>query len=184
MIIKNEQDFFSGLMFAGFGGFFSIYSYLNYDMGDAMHLGPGFFPFVLGVILGVIGAIIVLKSLCRSPSSETSLGPFDWDILILIIGSVLFFAFALEALGLILTIACICIMSSLASHDFQFKSAIGVAVFMAIFAWLVFVEGLGMTLPLQPSSPREWSWATCLFISVSMLICFALVVRRVRCDKP
>lgn len=47
MIIKNDtQTSLAGLMFAGFAGFFSIVYDLhfeNYDMGGAMHLGPGVF---------------------------------------------------------------------------------------------------------------------------------------------
>lgn len=180
MIIKNEQDFYSGLMFMAFGGFFAVYSYIKYDMGDLMRLGPGFFPLALGILLFVIGAIVGLQGLRGEANPETRIGKFDWDILILIIGSVLFFAFALKALGLMLTIVCVCLLSSLASHDFSLRAAIAIAIFMAIFSWLVFIEGLGMVLQMWPSHPSEWSFVAIAFIVCALILAAFLLFRRTR----
>ncbi|MBI4207936.1 MAG: tripartite tricarboxylate transporter TctB family protein, partial [Betaproteobacteria bacterium] len=46
--IRNQEDFWAGLMFIGFG-ILSIVVSRDYPMGSAMRMGPGYFPTYLGV---------------------------------------------------------------------------------------------------------------------------------------
>ena len=57
MHIRNQKDFWAGLMFAAFGIFFSGFG-TRYTFGSAARMGPGYFPTVLGVILIVLGAVM------------------------------------------------------------------------------------------------------------------------------
>ncbi|MFL6716596.1 MAG: tripartite tricarboxylate transporter TctB family protein, partial [Burkholderiaceae bacterium] len=50
MLIRNQKDFWSGVMFAAFGLFFAGFG-TRYTFGSAARMGPGYFPTVLGVIL-------------------------------------------------------------------------------------------------------------------------------------
>lgn len=61
MKIANYQDFFAGLFFILFG---SLAAYLStsYNMGTGARMGPGYFPFWLGVILAGIGVLVFLKA--------------------------------------------------------------------------------------------------------------------------
>ena len=54
MHIRNQKDFWSGVMFAAFGLFFAGFG-TRYTFGSAARMGPGYFPTVLGVILVVMG---------------------------------------------------------------------------------------------------------------------------------
>lgn len=69
MQLRNPKDFWSGVMFAVIGFAFAIIvKVYEYPMGTASRMGPGYFPFVLGNTLGVLGLVILLKSfLTRSP---------------------------------------------------------------------------------------------------------------------
>jgi hypothetical protein len=61
MKIVDGKDFWSGLMFLGFGLAFMIIS-RNYPMGSALRMGPAYFPTVLGGLMAVLGAIVLLRS--------------------------------------------------------------------------------------------------------------------------
>lgn len=69
MKIKNYQDLYAGLMFIIFGGVFAYLS-RSYSMGTGARMGPGYFPFWLGVILAALGAIVLFKALSKSDGSE------------------------------------------------------------------------------------------------------------------
>ena len=65
MKIRNFQDFYAGLMFAVIGGL-TMFLAKSYDLGTAANMGPGFFPYYLGALLGIIGAILLIKAVGRS----------------------------------------------------------------------------------------------------------------------
>ena len=49
--IKAPKDFWAGLMFIGFGGFFMVWALTHYQMGTAVRMGPAYFPTMLGGLL-------------------------------------------------------------------------------------------------------------------------------------
>ena len=69
MKIKNYQDFYAGLMFVIFGGLAAWLS-TSYNMGTGARMGPGYFPFWLGIILAGLGAIVLLKALGINDGKE------------------------------------------------------------------------------------------------------------------
>ena len=58
MKIKSQKDFFSGLMFLVVGGGFA-WGATTYSVGTGARMGPGYFPLLLGILLGIIGAAIM-----------------------------------------------------------------------------------------------------------------------------
>ena len=60
--IKAPKDFWAGLMFIGFGGFFMIWALANYQMGSAVRMGPAYFPAVLGGLMLFLGALVLIES--------------------------------------------------------------------------------------------------------------------------
>ena len=69
MKIKNYQDFYAGLMFVIFGGLAAWLS-TSYSMGTGARMGPGYFPFWLGILLAVLGAITLFKALGKADNDE------------------------------------------------------------------------------------------------------------------
>ena len=64
MKITNGKDFWAGLMFIAFGlGFMLVAG--NYAMGNAVRMGPAYFPTVLGGMLAVLGGVIFSARSCR-----------------------------------------------------------------------------------------------------------------------
>jgi len=149
MQLRNKQDFWSGVMFIVLGLGFS-WQATSYQMGTAARMGPGYFPFWLGLVLAMMGIIVLLGSL--SPKAEeTEVGGFDWRILFLVIGSVVLYALILRPLGVYLSVFALVVISSLASHEFNWKVAAANGVFLVVFSYLAFIKGLGLIFPLWPS---------------------------------
>jgi hypothetical protein len=122
----------------------------SYQMGTAARMGPGYFPFWLGLVLALLGVIVLLGSFSKN-ALETKVDKFDWRIAGLVVGSVLLYGFILRPLGVYLSVAILVIVSSLASHEFSWKIAVGNAIFLVIFSYLAFIKGLGLIFPLWPS---------------------------------
>jgi putative tricarboxylic transport membrane protein len=60
--IKGPKEFWAGLMFIGFGGFFMIWALTHYQMGTAVRMGPAYFPTVLGGLLVFLGVLVLLEA--------------------------------------------------------------------------------------------------------------------------
>ena len=97
--IKGPKDFWAGLMFIGFGGFFMIWALSHYQMGSAVRMGPAYFPAVLGGLLVFLGILVLVESFAMA-------GPpvprFMFRPLILISAGCVLYGYLMKPLGLVL----------------------------------------------------------------------------------
>src|SRR2546425_13181410 len=75
MKITNGKDFWAGAMFIAFGLAFMIVAQ-NYAMGNAVRMGPAYFPTVLGGILAVLGAVVLLRAFVSKIEHPLRVFPF------------------------------------------------------------------------------------------------------------
>ncbi len=150
MRIKSQRDFASGVMFIVVGVSFAVGA-LNYNFGDSARPGAGFFPFGLGTLLAVLGAIVLFASLTIESEDGDPIGAIAFKPLIIILGSVVLFGLALPPLGLVVSLPLLIILASMAGDEFHWGSAILSSVFLTVLSWAVFVKGLGLTLPMWPA---------------------------------
>jgi hypothetical protein len=149
MQLRNKQDFWSGAMFIVLGLGFAIKA-TGYQMGTAARMGPGYFPFWLGMVLALLGATVLIGSLLPK-ATETHIDRFDWRVVGLVIGSVMLYGLVLKFLGVYISVFLLVVVSSIASHEFSWKVAVANGIFLVIFAYLAFIKGLGLIFPLWPS---------------------------------
>jgi hypothetical protein len=149
MQLRNKQDFWSGVMFIALGVGFALGA-TNYSMGTAARMGPGYFPFWLGVCLAVLGAVVALSAM-KEKAEEAEVGRFDFRILGIIIGSVILAGAILNLLGVYISVFLLVFISSMASHEFSWKVAAVNGLALVLFVWLAFIKGLGLVFPLWPS---------------------------------
>lgn len=150
MKIKSQRDFWSGLMFLAIGIGFA-WGATNYNFGSSARPGPGYFPFGLGILLALIGALVLFKALTIETEGGDKIGPVAWKPLGIVLGSVALFGFLLPWLGLILTLPVLIVISALAGDEFHLGEALINAAVLTVGSWLVFIKGLGLVLPLWPS---------------------------------
>ncbi|MBI5967269.1 MAG: tripartite tricarboxylate transporter TctB family protein, partial [Deltaproteobacteria bacterium] len=60
--IRNPKDLYAGLVFIFFG-VFALLMARSYPMGNAMRMGPGYFPSILGGSLALLGLVVAARSL-------------------------------------------------------------------------------------------------------------------------
>jgi hypothetical protein len=166
--IKSERDFWSGLMFVAVGVVFAIGA-TNYSMGPACpandpcaaglwarlsqlsaHPGAGYFPLGLSILLALLGAIVLFKSLTIESEGGDPVGAFAWRPLVVIVVAIAVFGVMLEQLGLALTVPVLILISSLAGDEFHWKGVVANAVVLTIGSWAIFVWGLKLTIPMWP----------------------------------
>ncbi len=149
MQLRNKQDFWSGIMFVALGVGFALGA-TNYSMGTAARMGPGYFPFWLGVLMALLGAAVALSAI-RPKAEEVEMEKFDWKITGILIGSVVLCGVVFNYLGVYISVFLLVFISSMASHEFSWKVAAIVGIFLVLFVWLAFIKGLGLIFPLWPS---------------------------------
>lgn len=145
--IRSPKDFWAGILFIAFG-VAAIAIAINYPVGTAGRMGPGYFPRALGVLLIVIGGILALKAL-RMPGVPLSFG--DIRPLVIVLGSIALFGLLAPYFGMVVATVALIIVSSLASHEFHLKTAIISAILLSIFSVAAFGYGLNLQLPLWPA---------------------------------
>jgi hypothetical protein len=146
--IRNQKDFAAGLLYVGAGAAFSVGA-LGYHMGDAARMGPGWFPFWIGILLIAVGAATAMAGL-GPRAAEDRLQKPQLRALAWILGSVALFGLLLQPAGLVLALAALVIVSSMASHEFGWKGTLANAVVLVVFSVGAFVQGINLQIPLWP----------------------------------
>lgn len=158
MKLKNQKDFFSGLMFMGIGGAFAGGA-TTYQVGEAAQMGPGFFPLCLGILLAFLGVLITFKSLVLESVGGEKIGAWAGRPLFFIISANLAFGVLLGGLpsmgwppmGLIAAIYALVFMASMAQPRMTFQVTLMLASGLAIGSYVVFVMALKLQLPVWPA---------------------------------
>jgi uncharacterized membrane protein len=148
--IKNQKDFWSGLMFIVAGVGFA-WGATNYSFGSAARPGPGYFPFGLGILLAILGVLILLKSMVGKLAEGERIGKIAWRPLLLITLSVVVFGLALPRLGMVLSLPVLVLIASYAGDEFHIGEVIVNSIILTVFSWAIFIWGLSLTIPLWPS---------------------------------
>ena len=150
MKIKSQRDFVSGLMFIVVGVIFAVGA-TNYSMGSSAKPGAGYFPLILSVIMAILGAIVLFKSLTIETEGGDPIGSIAWRPLLVIVASITVFGLALPRLGMFVTIPLLIVMVSFAGDDFGWKGVIANSVVLTLGSWVIFIWGLNLTIPLLPA---------------------------------
>ena len=149
MKIKSQRDFWSGLMFVAVGLGFS-WGATVYSFGSSARPGPGYFPFGLGLLLALLGAIVLFKALTIESEGGDPIGDIAWRPLGFIVGTVAVFGWALPHLGLFVALPILVVIAALAGDEFHWGEALINAVILTAGSWVIFVYGLNLTIPLKP----------------------------------
>jgi hypothetical protein len=150
MRMKSERDFWSGLMFVVVGIAFA-WGATTYSFGSSARPGPGYFPFGLGILLAVLGALVLFKALTVETEDGEKFGHFAWKPLLVVLAAVALFGFILPRLGLIVSLPFLVLLSSWASDEFNWKGSLINAVVLTVMSWVIFVKGLALTIPVWPT---------------------------------
>ncbi len=158
MGIKSQTDFFSGVMFTAVGAAFAIGA-TTYNVGNGARMGPGYFPLMLGVLLAILGAIIIFQSMVVETSDGSPIGKWAWKPLAFVIGANLAFgvllgglpSIGLPAMGMIIAIYALTIISSLAGEHFKLRDVLVLATILAVGSYIAFIWALKLQIQVWPT---------------------------------
>ncbi|KQP17980.1 tripartite tricarboxylate transporter TctB family protein [Pseudorhodoferax sp. Leaf267] len=158
MKIKSQKDFFSGLMFTGVGVAFA-WGATTYTVGNGARMGPGYFPLMLGVVMALIGVLIIFNSLVVETPDGAPIGKWAWKQLFFILAANFAFGILLgglpsmgvPAMGMIVAIYALTIISSAAGHEFKLKQVLVLATALAIGSYAAFIWALKLQIQVWPT---------------------------------
>jgi hypothetical protein len=147
MIIGAPKDYWSGVMFLAFAAV-ALLAARGYSLGTPGRMGPGYFPMLLGAVLGGFGLILVVRSFVTDGEGLTRLHLLPLSIIAL--GVCLFGAF-IERLGLVISLIVVTMVTALASRESRPIEFAALALVLTAFSVGVFVYALRLPLPLWPA---------------------------------
>ncbi|MFZ2738953.1 MAG: tripartite tricarboxylate transporter TctB family protein [Burkholderiaceae bacterium] len=158
MKIKSQKDFFSGLMFAVIGIAFALGA-RNYSLGSGARMGPGYFPMLLGILLALLGAIVMFNAMVIETEGGEKVGKWAWKPIAYVLGANVVFGILLAglpsikvpAMGLIVGIYALTIISSMAESHFRWKPVLILATVLSIGSYLAFIVLLKLQFQVWPA---------------------------------
>lgn len=147
MQLFRQRDFLAGLVFFGLALMIG-WRAVNYRLGTAASMGPGYFPLLLSVLLLILGVAITVQSLNRS-------GTIDWSITDLrsacaVLGSVIFFGLLIQQAGLLVTVIVTSAVCQMGARQLKWRRTIISSLCLSFAAWGLFVWLLQVSMPVFP----------------------------------
>lgn len=143
----NKADLMAGAVMLAICGGFALTAY-RYGIGTPARMGPGFFPFVFGLVGSALALAIMFRALIMPGGMQDALHSRS---LTFVLGSVIAFGLLIETAGLGPAVFASTMISSFADKDTTWRSSLTLAVILTSSIWLVFVYLLGLPIPLLES---------------------------------
>lgn len=131
----------------------------HYRIGNAAHMGVGYFPLVLGVVLALLGGVITFKALVVETVDGQKLGPIAWrPLVLLVLGHLAFGALVcglpslhIPPMGLMAAVFAMTLLCCAARAGTKVTEALALAVLLAFLSYLACVVVLKLPLPIWPT---------------------------------
>lgn len=142
--IKNQEDFWAGLIFIGFG-IIAIVISRDYPMGSTMHMGPGYFPTYAGAVMTILGVII---SLISFRVEGERIKPFSWRGMVMLTIGFAVFGWSIDHIGFVPGLLALIFCSALAGKEFNLLEVLIMSAVLIIGSIALFIFGLKLPFPL------------------------------------
>ena len=146
MALLSRQDFLGGLAIIAVAGF-AFWLGRKLPGGASGGMGPGTLPKGLALLLGALGAALVLTSIFEK---GVTLGRWSIRGPLLVLGALVVFGLAVRPLGLVVAGPLAIAVSALASDEVRWGETILFGVLMTAFCVGLFKFALGLPIPLAP----------------------------------
>lgn len=144
---QNRRDLIGGILLALTGAAAATYSLAHYSLGTIHRMGAGMVPTALGVLLTLFGIGIALSGWRRQGTEEVSPMKIFASVPVFIGAAILAFFVLIPRFGLIPAVFVTSMLASLAEGEIRLLRSLGVAVFLCVLTYILFVLGLRLTIP-------------------------------------
>jgi hypothetical protein len=154
----RKRDFYAGglMMLIGAG---VVVQSSTYNLGTLMHMGPGFFPMTLGVILTLLGLLILATALATPLDPNERILPEQpewWAWFCIIMSPVLFIFCGIHGGMAPATFACVFI-AALGDRTATLMSSFLLAAGVTFFGVLLFAYVLKIPFQIVRDDILSWS---------------------------
>ena len=141
-----NADVLSGL-FVLLVGAFAFASIGSAEIGVIRDMGPGYLPRLLALLILASGGVLTLRGVIRGgePVPEFQARP-----LLLISLATIVFGATIDRLGMVAAVVASTIVATTASSITRHRETPVLCALLALGAVLVFIKGLGLTIPIWP----------------------------------
>src|SRR5574340_544003 len=146
--LRNNKDFFSGLMFILIGAGAMIGA-RDYPIGSALRMGPGYFPVALGGLLFLFGVYIMVQGLIKKEKLSAGWSLRAWIILPI---ATVIFGYMMDRAGFVFALITLVFITASAGSEFKFREVLIMAVLLTAGSVALFIYALGLPYPLFPWS--------------------------------
>ncbi|MGE0150667.1 MAG: tripartite tricarboxylate transporter TctB family protein [Parvibaculaceae bacterium] len=143
---SNTKDIASGAFFILAGLFYGALTLSNLRIGQALNMGPGYFPIVLSGLLVVMGAVVAFRGL--TTGSGQPFGVVAWRGAIVITVAIVVFTLTFEWLGILVSSALTAYIACFSSSDMRPLKALFVSLGISVFCTLIFHYLIRLPVPL------------------------------------
>lgn len=149
-LLSAKKDYYAGALMTliGVG---AVWEARHYNLGTLFHMGPGFFPIILGVVMTCLGIVIAVAAASSSEDDQLVLPKPEWRAWACILAGPILFIFLGDYGGLIpATFACV-FVSAMGDREATWLRSFFLALGITVFGVLLFSYLLQVSLPM-------WRW--------------------------
>jgi len=153
-LLTQKKDYYAGGLMTLIGAG-AILEARHYNIGTLFHMGPGFFPIILGVLMTFLGILIAgVAATAEAVGDDQLIVPKpEWRAWACILAGPILFIFLGNSGGMIpATFACV-FVSALGARDSTWKSAFILATGVTVCGVILFNYLLQVSLPM-------WRWGS------------------------
>ncbi len=147
MDLYRNKNIWSGMMWVGVGSA-AIFIARDYEFGSARHMGPGFFPSILGAILIAFGICIIAAGLRNTEQVKHRV---SLRAVVMLPLSLVLFGVLIENAGFIPAIVVTAFVSAAANKEFRIVEALLLSLLLTAASIMLFIWGIGLPYPLVNS---------------------------------
>jgi hypothetical protein len=147
-LLTQKKDYYAGglMTLIGVG---SVLEARHYNVGTLFHMGPGFFPIILGVVMTFLGILIAGVAAMASAVDDQLIMPKpEWRAWLCILAGPILFIILGNLGGLIpATFACV-FVSALGDRDSTLKGSLILATAVTVCGVALFSYLLQVSIPM------------------------------------
>jgi len=144
--IKGPQDFVGGLVLVGVS-LFALWACSDLQGMHGFSFGPGTAPRMFATLLMGLGAAVAIVGIVQEGPALQAL---SWRGPLFVMGAIVFFAYSIRPLGLIVAGLASFLISAFGSHESRWVEAVVVGICLMIGCAFLFPYILGLPMPLFP----------------------------------
>lgn len=138
----NKWETLAALLVFFFGAAMAYWS-SSYPVGTVARMGPGYFPFVLGLLSMALGILTVFEV----RSSDAPAPDIPWRAFVFVFSGIVVWALTVERFGLLPSSVALIVICSFGRPPLRIWTTVLTAGIVSVVAVVIFIKGFD--LPLQ-----------------------------------